>query len=522
MSNYLAIATVTASLSQLLQEAAREAVPGASVITERPDKTGNGTPGPTINLYLYQVIPNTAWRNADLPTRQDNGRLIQRPQTALDLHYLLTFYGSETQLEPQRLLGSAVRMLHDWPVLSRERIRATIQAATDADANHFLAGSDLVEQVETIKFSPLPLSLEELSKLWSVFFQTPYALSVSYQGSVVLIEGAGAPQRALPVRRRAFYEVPFRQPVIEQVMAQEGADAPIVAGSTLIIRGKQLRGAVTQVRIGEVEVMPQEAQEDQIRLQLPDEAWRAGAQGVQVMHPMMIGMPPVPHRSVESNVAAFVVHPVITEVEVSNAENDEESLLSADVTVHVNPTVGKAQRVVLLLNERASGEAAAYTFAAPPRKTDTDAITIPIHGVKTGAYLVRVQMDGAESLLDVDADPDSPTAGQYVGPEVTIEHVPSLRVTTLRLRRRRDVVSGLVTVKDEDDTSLEGATVSATWTLPGGTIQNQIADTGGNGVAGFATARQSGTYILTVTNITRAGYRFDPDNSVLSKSTTVP
>ncbi|MFQ5856210.1 MAG: DUF4255 domain-containing protein [Anaerolineae bacterium] len=418
MSNFLAIATVTATLSQLLQTAANEAVPGATVTTVRPESMDNGTPGPGINIYLYQVIPNAAWRNADLPTRRADGTLVQRPQAALDLHYLLTFYGNETELEPQRLLGSGVSVLHAQPVLTREMIRAAISAVTGGDSDHYLADSDLAEQVETIKFVPLRLNLEELSKLWAVFFQTPYALSVTYQASVVLIEAEGAPQRALPVREPLVYGVPFRQPVIEQVLSQAGADQPIVADGTLVIRGQRLRGDVTQVRIGEVEVTPasEDVSDTQISLPLssppfPVGSLRAGVRGVQVVHPMMMGEPLTLHRGVESNVAAFVLRPTITDVEASD---------STEVTVTLNPKVGRTQRVVLLLNERTSDSPAAYSFVAPPREADADSITIPIGSVKAAEYLVRVQVDGAESPLTVDTDPSSPTFNQYIGPKVTI------------------------------------------------------------------------------------------------------
>ena len=45
------------------------------------------------------------------------------------------------------------------------------------------------------------MNLEELSKLWSVFFQTPYALSIAYQASVVLIEPDLEPIDAAPGAR---------------------------------------------------------------------------------------------------------------------------------------------------------------------------------------------------------------------------------------------------------------------------------------------------------------------------------
>ena len=183
MSNYLAIATVTVTLRDLLQEAASLAVPGSAVTTQRPISISNsGQEKAGINLYLYQVKPNPSWINNDVPTRNFNGYLLQRPQTALDLDYLLSFHGSEVSMEPQRLLGSAITSLHAQPFLSQSAIQNAIKNSS------YLAQSDLFNQPELVRFGPLNLNLEELSKLWSVFFQIPYTLSVAYRASVVLLE----------------------------------------------------------------------------------------------------------------------------------------------------------------------------------------------------------------------------------------------------------------------------------------------------------------------------------------------
>jgi hypothetical protein len=199
MSNFLAIATVTAALRQTLGPAIAVAVPGATVTTMRPDAPHDGTTQARVNLYLYQVTPNSAYRNADLPTRRTDGQVVQRAQVALDLHYLFTFYGDESRLEPQRLLGNVVRILHSQPVLTREVIQKTIADPTFAP---FLANSDLADAAERVKFTRIELALEELSKLWSVFLQTPYSLSVAYQASLVLIESEDAIQTAPPVKVR--------------------------------------------------------------------------------------------------------------------------------------------------------------------------------------------------------------------------------------------------------------------------------------------------------------------------------
>ena len=118
MSNHLAVATVTAALHRLIQATAGADVPGATVTTDRPETSTNGSGDPTVNIYLYQVVPNAALRNGDLPTRSSGGDVLQRPVAAIDLHYLLTFTGAEDQLEPQRLLGSVIRTLHSQPVVT--------------------------------------------------------------------------------------------------------------------------------------------------------------------------------------------------------------------------------------------------------------------------------------------------------------------------------------------------------------------------------------------------------------------
>jgi hypothetical protein len=80
--------------------------------------------------------------------------------------------------------------------------------------------------------------------------------------------------------------------------------------------------------------------------------------------------------------------------------------------------------VVLLKNPRPganpSADLAAYQFTAPAVTTECSSIAIPIDRIPAGEYLVRLQVDGAESLLTVDPDPESPTFNQYNGPTVTI------------------------------------------------------------------------------------------------------
>ena len=415
MSNFLAAAAVTSTLSQILRTAVQADVSGADVAIGRPDSPPAGTPPAEVNVFLYQVAPNAAWRNADLPTRTSEGEMVRCPQAALDLFYLLTFSGSENDLEPERLLGSTVSTLQSRSVLTPDTIRRVISEAVATDPDHFLAGVDLADQVERIKFTPVALNLEELSKLWSVFFQVPYALSVSYRASVVLIEARNIPSRALAVRARNLYTVPTSQPLLERVSAQAGAQLPITSGATLALQGQRLRGPTTRVRIGGVEVVPasEDVSSTQILVTLPNDL-QAGVHGIQVVHQWMMGTPPQPHQGVESNAIAFVLRPSIINVAAAGA---------TQVSVTLNPVVGQTQRLVLLLNElQAPSNRAAhgYSFSEriwPENQEETGTVVFPIAGVEPAEYLVRVQVAGAESSLQADPDPNNPG---YSGPAVTI------------------------------------------------------------------------------------------------------
>lgn len=428
MSNFLAVATVTATLGQIILSTVQHKVTGADVSTKRPDQPQGTNVKPRVNLFLYQVTPNRSLRNEDLPARREDGTLVQRPRAALDLHYLLTFYGDESKLEPQRLLGGTVSALHSRPILTRNLIRNLVQSNQNAsDKYHFLITTDLAEEVELVKFTPLPLNLEELSKLWSVFFQTPYVLSLVYRASVIFIEEEGeTPQPALPVKDYNVYAFPFPQPFIEGVTAGGDPQQPIFSDSTLVIQGQRLKGEITKVLVGGVEEYPTQINPTRLSFplsSLPAGTLRAGVQGIQVAHKIMIGTPPTEHRGFESNAAAFVLHP-----KISNPQPDG----SSGVEVTLDPKVGKYQRVQLLLNEfnpppPSARKARAFSFDAPlengitsPAVQEIDKIKFPISGVPAGEYLVRTQVDGAESPLVSDANPSSPTFNQYISPKVTV------------------------------------------------------------------------------------------------------
>lgn len=418
MSDFRAVAAVTAVLQSILDEAAKAAVDGAEATTERPDRIQDGDSRARVNLFLYQVSPNGSWRNDDLPTRRGDGTLARRPQSALDLHYLLTFFGSESEQVPQRLLGRVVSTLHAQPLLSREVIRRAIDAALELAPDSYLADSDLIAAPELVRFTPIVLNLEELSKLWSVFFQVPYFLSVAYQASVVLIEPDSTPGSGLPVRARNLYVAPFRRPEIERVVPRSGGDAPVVAGTLLAIRGRRLRGEDTRVEVGGVDAEPDVVTDTEVTVRLaspplPEGSLRAGVVALRVVHRRLLGTPPIPHAGVESNVVPVVLRPTVVDLVVEEVPEDpeaEEPTLIRVLRAGLDPAAHADQRVVLLLD----GSAGAYAVPAGVRTADDDPVRFPLEGVAAGEYLVRVQVDGAESLLETDAE------GDFSGPTVEV------------------------------------------------------------------------------------------------------
>jgi hypothetical protein len=122
-----------------------------------------------------------------------------------------------------------------------------------------------------------------------------------------------------------------------------------------------------------------------------------------------MGDPAVAHQGTSSNVQAFVLSPVIRTISIANVHGSGSEPREADITLTVSPPIYRGQKVILLLNELSAPDAIpmAYSFQAaaitPPSPSDsTENITITVTNVRTGTYLVRLQVDGAESPLQAD------------------------------------------------------------------------------------------------------------------------
>lgn len=448
MSSALAIASVTAVLRDLLNNGLIDSnisslVGNVIVSTLAPDRIDviSNDQQSQLNLFLYQVTPNASWRNAGLPARNAAGERISNPPLALNLHYLLTAYGAQ-DLHAEILLGYGMQLFHETPVLPRKAIRTSLQNPSHVgsgsglpSAMRALFTSELAEQVEQIKIVPETLNTEEISRMWSAF-QAHYRPTAAYQASVVLIESKQSIKTALPVAERQVYVFPFNNLVIEEIRSQAKAgdpieiNKPILPGQNLVLVGHGLSADNVVVDIGGIEVAPAEVGPEQIVVAIPD-GLKPGVHGVRVIHSKDMGKPAVPHRFFESNVAAFVLRPVIDATSIAFTAGPGDDPIDGTVEFIVDPPVGDSQSVVLILNQLApsasppvASSGASYSFMAPSRLNvspppeppdSTQIFAIPIRGVKAGTYLVRVQVDGAESPLTANVN-----TGQYIEPQVEI------------------------------------------------------------------------------------------------------
>lgn len=418
MSNYLAIATVTATLQRVLQTVIQQDIEGARATTLPPGGISAGAPEVGVNIFLYQVVSNHALANYDSTPNRTKANPLNR-QVVVDLYYMMSCYGNDAELQPQRVLGSVVSTLADKRILTPELIRSTCNDATFP----FLADSDLADQIQQVNIVPVDISLEDLSKAWSVFYQAPYVLSIAYRACLIVVEGRENFQRALPIRETSPAGItPFpATPYIEKVLAQGNRFEPIVMGSVVVIRGRNLQSQIVQIQVGELLFSPLSVQDREITFSLEaDNAIRAGAQSIQVLH-RLSSTSPLMTNTVTSNVMAFVLCPTVTGVSVSQMEEMEDNLRSAILIVQLDMTVQENQKVSIALNEWTIESPAIYMFDRPPLPQSSDRIEIPISNVKSGEYLLRINIDGAESKLGVDDNPDSPTFNWYNSPKVVLE-----------------------------------------------------------------------------------------------------
>ncbi|MCP4329273.1 MAG: DUF4255 domain-containing protein [Alphaproteobacteria bacterium] len=417
MSNALAIAAVTAVLRDLLNNGLIDhnvtgAVDGnVTVSTLPPDRIpSSGEDSATqLNLFMHQVTPNIGWRNVCLPSRDGRGDRLSNPPLALDLHYLLTAYGVE-DLHAEILLGYAMQLLHETPVLSRGAItQALVPSPVNGTilppAFAALAAADLADQVEQIKITPEALNIEEMSKLWAAF-QANYRPTAAYAVSVVLIEANRATRAPLPVLTRgpgnqgviaqASLTPPF--PTIDAITPPDRRPSAEL-GDLLTMTGHHLDGANLTVRFesprlaAAIELAPEPgATSTQVTVTLPDAPadpsapadWAAGLYAVSISVER-----PSESFARTTNEVPLQIAPRMDMASV-NAVRDAGTG-AVTVTFDASPELRPNQTASLLLG--------ALETPVEPHPVQTGTLSFVIADIDAGTYWARLRIDGVSSVL---------------------------------------------------------------------------------------------------------------------------
>jgi Pvc16 N-terminal domain len=399
MSTAYAVAAVTAVLrdrirSRLVQAGVGAVTGSVEVSAIAPDHVDVGAAEPSrLDLFLHHVMLNQGWRNEGQPERDSNGRRLSAPPLGLDLHYLLTAYGAEPY-HAEILLGHASQELHENPVLTRDQVRAALAPAVpDSTLPALVASSALADQVEGLRIVLTMVPPDEMSRLWTAL-EAHYRPTISFQVGVVLIDNEAASTPSLPVLLRGPAVEPFRRPLVDAVENAADAAEPVLAASTIRLRGRRLGASGTTVRVGDQVATPAESGDTELTVDLGALATppSAGLVPVQVLQSVDLGDPPVPHAALASEPVGLVLRPAatFTRAVTSTVVVDGENVHDGTITATVDPPVLRRQRVTVLLNERnapATRPARSFAFSAPdgngvPATTpSTTAVTVEFAGV---------------------------------------------------------------------------------------------------------------------------------------------
>jgi hypothetical protein len=391
MSNSQAIAAVTTTLQAILQQGitAESDLTDTTVTIQPLDKARSTNTNNQLNLFLYMVVRNAAWVSADMPRQALPGE-IGPPPLPLNLFYLVTAFGRDddiTQPFGHELLGKAMSIFHDHAILTSEDITTATQT--------LLPGNDLAQQLERMRITFHPLTIDELAKLWTGF-SMQYRLSAAYEIAVTLISSTRPTRTPVPALTRGPQDQGFN------AQANLAPPIPLLAGITppnsqpsarlndiVTLSGLNLSGTNVGVQFkhalwsAPIEVAPQAGNSGaSLSVQIPNQptAWPAGFYSVMVL----VQRPGETFRR-STNALSLTLAPTITVTPATAAAG------AITYTVTVTPQVWPTQSVALLLGDS--------DFAAPAITAQTGSLTFATTGLIAGDYWTRLRVDGVDTLL---------------------------------------------------------------------------------------------------------------------------
>jgi len=388
MSNNAAIAAVTATLTNMIQAAiSADATVSSGTVTARPpDQARQGAPVNQVNLFLYRTSIDAAWRNQDPPTVRpgESGQ----PPLPLVLSYLITAYGEDdNEIFAHRLLGIALQVLNDQPVLSRSQIAGALPAP----------GSDLQNQVERVRITWDPRPQDEISRMWTTF-NTGYRASFTFDVAVVLIDSTRPVIAAPPVLMLGRGDtgpavgLPFPQLQLAAPPNRQPAAQP---GDVLTLTGSCL-SAITAVQVNHplatqpLTLTPLSVTSSQVTVRLPDPPeLPAGMASVAATFAAQMdqatGTGP---ETVTSNAVPVAFAPTL----VSNAPLTVALAQNGPTTVAVNcsPAVQPQQTIALIVGSQ--------PVTSEPVQAASSQLSFSLQGFTAGTYLLRLRIDSVDSI----------------------------------------------------------------------------------------------------------------------------
>lgn len=394
MSNAVAVAATTLTLQTILQtnivsDPTDTDLTDTTVTILPPDKARGNSSANQLNLFLYQILPNAAWRNMNIPSQVMPGE-TGTPPLALTLHYLITAFGKDNDTTlpyGHHLLGKAMSILYDHALLGPDEIRSY--------ATPSFPSNNLDQQVERVRITLQPLTLDEIAKLWSGLV-TQYRLSVGYEVSVMLIDSTAPKKTPLPVLTRGPADQGFSSqaslvpplPALTQILFPNAQMAARL-GDTIVLAGVNLDGTHVGLVFNHalwtapVDIAPQPGgTSSQVSVVIPNSPafWPAGFYTIT----LMVQRAGETYRR-STNQVSFSLAPRITITPASAAGP------SVTYTVQCSPEVWVKQSAVLLLSDQ--------EVPAQPFTTQTGTLTFDAHNLSAGDYFVRLRVDGIDSLL---------------------------------------------------------------------------------------------------------------------------